>query len=113
MNQAETSDENVLELKKIKLAIDNIWRDAPLNETSALIMALKYYDVAVYQSMSLVERGVEHKVLQLMGRIYIRLKRIREARKMLLDTIMNGNKQISALKSKLKPDTNEFNRLQN
>lgn len=113
LRSANVDELYLSELKKIKLAIDHLWIKAPLNETAALEMALYYYDIAVYQSMSLVERGVEHEVLQLMGRIYIRLGRIREARKMLLDTIMNGNKQIANYKTKLKPENNEFNRLHN
>ena len=113
LHHAVKDDSYIMELKKIKLTIGQLWPDVPLTETAALEMALFYYDVAVYQSITLVERSIVHKVLQLMGRIYIRLKRIRDARRLLLDTIMNGNKQIASFKAQLKPDTGEFNRQHN
>lgn len=113
MNREVAGDTYARELKKIKLAIEKYWTEAPLTETAALDMALQYYDVAVYQSRTLVERGIEHTILQHMARINIRLKRIKEARKLLLDTVMNGNKQIAALKASLKPESSEFNKVHN
>jgi len=113
MHRAQSADIYIKELKRIKVAVGDVWPSVPLTETAALEMALYYYDVAVYQSRSLVERGIEHKVLQLMARINIRLKRIKEARRLLLDTVMNGNKQIAALKASLKPESSEFNKVHN
>ena len=113
MNHYKPDSSDINKLKNIKLTIGDLWRSAPFTETAALEMALHYLDTAVYQSTSLLERGLEHKTLQLMGRIFIKLEKIKDARRLLLETIMNTNKQIAGKKQELKPNNNEFNKLHN
>jgi len=113
MHKSGAYDASTDELKAIRRDLTDQWRLIPLTETAALELAINYYDTAIYQSMTLVEQGIEYKVQQQIARINVRLKRFKVARQQLFDTVMKGNKQIAGLKKSLRPQDREVDRQHN
>lgn len=87
---------------QLKYSIIHDWEDAPFDTESALKFALKYYDVTFFASKFLVEKKIDHQILQVIGRLNVILGNIPEGRKVFLKSIMVANAYKQEINEKLK-----------
>jgi uncharacterized protein (DUF2225 family) len=99
-------------LEELKGELSHIWHDMPITEVELLNLAIESYYTALNKTAT-NDDWKQCKLTQLIARIYIRINRPKEARKILLDILMIINRNTARLKSTLKPDVNEFNKLHN
>jgi uncharacterized protein (DUF2225 family) len=105
LDSEERTSEKAAALPKLKTLfkeLESDWPDAPTNEHDALTQAAAYYDIAFEQSNMLKNAVDEINVLQLTGRIHIKLNNYKEAQRLLQISIERARKNKMRVDEELK-----------
>lgn len=101
LNNSKERDITYQKLAQLKSSLNGMWDDLPINEETACRRALHFYDVCFYASNVLNRKGIIHNILQLMGRLHVKLGEVNEGRNLLLKSIQYANQAVNDIKQEL------------
>lgn len=88
-------------LLELRQELSAHWAAPPINHLDALRLALKYYDTSYYNSSHIADDGHEISILQLIGRIHLRLGEHKTAQDVFFSCIKSTNERVLKLKREM------------